>query len=99
MSKSIEGLKHLNNQLRSLLDDPHPGLITWRESLRGVLEKMSDYAGHGRVSEFSHIVNALQQCRDAIQGYKDTNRLAEDSVLGSALTEAKLSLAKALEIK
>lgn len=37
--------------------------------------------------------DALTKARCAIQGYKDTNRMAEDSVLNRALIAAKEALA------
>jgi hypothetical protein len=41
----IAGLKRLNQQLAGLLEDYHPGLITWRLALANVLLNMAQFSG------------------------------------------------------
>lgn len=43
------------------------------------------------------LLAALLQCRDAIQGYKDTNKLADDSVLNRARNAARAAIEKVLQ--
>jgi hypothetical protein len=37
----INQLRELNRQLKQLLDDPHPGLLTWNTCVYDVVDKMS----------------------------------------------------------
>lgn len=45
----IEELKELNRKLGMLLDDPHPGLMTWRSFLHEYLSEMSKFSGESTV--------------------------------------------------
>jgi hypothetical protein len=47
----LDELRELNRRLTGLLDDPHPGLVTWMMMLSETLMKMADYAGHGMISD------------------------------------------------
>lgn len=47
----IDELRELNRKLSLLLDDPQPGLFSWRIMLSETLMDMANYAGHGMVSE------------------------------------------------
>lgn len=53
-----------------------------------------DLANAELIAALPDILHALERCRDAIQGYKDTHKLADDSVLNKALILAKAAKAK-----
>ena len=40
---NLDELKELNRQLTMLLEDPQPGLFTWRLHLWDVLEKIAEF--------------------------------------------------------
>ena len=67
-TKGIDELRDLNRKLASLLDDPQPGIATWRMCLNKLLMQMADYAGMGRVSAFGDLRNACKWARAAING-------------------------------
>jgi len=41
---NLEELKELNRKLAMLLEDPQPGLFTWKRHLWDVLEKIAEFA-------------------------------------------------------
>ena len=51
MTPGIEKLRELNRRLGELLDDPHPGLWSWRDMLSNTLLEMVDHAGYGNLSD------------------------------------------------
>ena len=89
----IEKLQALNRHLTSLLDDPHPGLATWRIALSKTLMELADYAGHGNVSTFPEVLNAL---RKLVQAHDCENPIAGlFAEIPAALEAARPVLAKA----
>lgn len=40
----IAELKRLTHLLLDLLEDPHPGLVTWRMALQSTISKISEFA-------------------------------------------------------
>jgi len=40
-----ENLVILNDKLKKLLDDPHPGLITWKSAVIHIIDQMSEIVG------------------------------------------------------
>lgn len=41
---NLDRLRELSRQLKELVDDPQPGLFTWREMLRDTLRKIAAFA-------------------------------------------------------
>lgn len=60
----IDELKELNRQLAGLLDDPQPGLFTWKEALSACCLDIGDFAGIGYVSAMPDLLGA---CKAAVQ--------------------------------
>jgi len=40
-------LLRLTNRLKSILDDPHPGLLTWQMAVAAALAELTHYATWG----------------------------------------------------
>lgn len=45
----LDELKQLNIMLTGLLEDPHPGLITWRLRLQAILVAMAKFSRDERI--------------------------------------------------
>lgn len=83
----LDRLRELNRRLTGLLADAQPGFFTWRVALSDTLTEMADYAGHGKMSEFPSLVEALKRIvREAT---------ADARVSFAAYEQAKAVLAKA----
>ena len=54
-------LGQLHKRLGDMLANPNPGLSTWMQALSVLLMDMADYAGHGYVSAFPDLLEALRE--------------------------------------
>ncbi len=41
----LDELRELNRKLKQLLDDPQPGLYTWRMALRDIISEINKFGG------------------------------------------------------
>jgi len=61
----LDRLRELHRRLGVLLNNPQPGLFTWRTTLSQRLMDMADYAGLGFVHTFPDVLDALKGAEEA----------------------------------
>lgn len=72
MSKGIDELRRLHRTLGVLLDDPQPGLLTWKKMLSEILLEMACYAGVGMAPKHAPaMLDALVFIQEALANFRD----------------------------
>ena len=61
---NLDKLREINQRLTLLLEDPHPGLMSWSGFLYDVLEKLAEFTPHPDFMRDLHAAEELYE--DAI---------------------------------
>ncbi len=69
----IDELRELMRQLSLLLDDPHPGLFTWKESLSHYCLEIGDFGGIGYVSAMPALLAACKEARTELLNQRNVD--------------------------
>lgn len=93
MSKGVDELRRLHRTLGVLLDDPQPGLLTWKKMLSEVLLDMACYAGVGMAPK--HAAALLEALEFIVNDVPKPGEDAELTATGYNMACAAIALATA----
>lgn len=61
---NIQHITELANRLKGLMDDPHPGLLTWTESFQKAIEGLAEESGY---TEYIRTNNGVSELKEHAQ--------------------------------